>query len=402
MRGVAKTAFLLVVLGAMIGCQNGNGLPQIPSKDLLAEADLQYYWTSTLPLLEDEEITDANMVGEKLYFLTNRNQLIALDAKMGLISWSVDVARPGTTVYSPVHVDGLKLAKKAPSVVDFGKPDPEGLLKPFDAVCVNTISYLQVYSRKTGELIRKIDMGLDASASNAGVADKKHFFVVDDRGVYNAIKLREGVRVWNDSAEGMCVAPLQYYNEKFYVPTLTGKVTAVWATRYRSTAWKMTLEGAVSASVNVSKLGCFIPCENGFLYAVNPDNGRELWEPFDCRGELMSPPQVTASTILQYENGGKMYAINVANGEQRWILPGAKKLVATRGNTLYILDNSQRLLVVDEMLGKIQKSLHLSQFTQVVGSTTGDAIYAVKDGKVYCIRHKSAGKITAEMLKEAK
>jgi hypothetical protein len=68
---------------------------------------------------------------------------------------------------------------------------------------------------------------------------------------------------------------------------------------------------------------------------------------------------------------------------------------------VYLRDNRNRILVVDEILGETKASVQMPVSHLLTANTTAPGIYgASRDGDLYCIRTLDAGHITAEMLRK--
>jgi len=374
---------------------------RLPDPKTLAKAGLQYYWRAKVPLGDSEQVARLWLLGEKLYCLTNTNHLVAVDALRGIVLWRYPVADPGKTVYRPCRYDKLAMSDKAPSIDDIQKPNPLAGLDARDAVLINGITNVLVLNRTTGDLIRRVQFKFGAGGSAAGITDGRNFFVPDDRGHYHAIRLQEGLTWWTMSIGDMIVSPMLYMNDKVFVAGVNGALHVVSASLARRQVWSRRLDGPVTASALVTQKGYFVPCEDRNLYAFEPATGVELWEPFECKYPLRDVPQASEISIFQYvRDSRKFFAVNIVNGKLRWSMTGPRKVLAAMDNNVYLLSGA-RMLIVDEVLGKVTASVPIGGMDLLAANTTAPAVYgATRKGGVYCIRPLSAGYLTAEMLRE--
>jgi len=389
--GCAAFAFLA-------GC--GPGRPEPVHSDVLAKAGLQYYWQLPLGLARREHLVRLERIDENLYCLTDRHRLIAIDAASGRLKWSADIGGPGTTVFQPTHADGVRLSQQVAGIKEILSPGRAGKLGPFDVVMVNTLSYVLVFDRRTGEVYRKIPF--DFAANAGGASDGEFFYVGSTKGWYFAIRVNEAVKAWWLSAADMMTAPLKYYAGRLYLADDSGQVIATAVGEQGRKVWSQKLPAPVTAEFHVDGRGCFVPCDDNRLYAFGLRAGRPLWDrPFVCQGPLRDAVQVAARTIFQFARRDKFYAINLANGKERWSRPDGRKVLAVMDGEVFLLNSSNTLLIVDEMLGTVRASMPLTGWELFAANTAMPAVYAAtRDGRLACIRKVEAGYLKPEMLRQ--
>jgi len=399
-RLVTTGAVVLAILAVSVtGCgSNRNGEALHPS--VLTEAGLQYYWQLPLALDSGESIVYLEQIDENLYCLTDSNRLIAIDAVKGLPKWYYAVGEKSATVFHPVHADKLRLTAETGGIKEIRQPVPAGRLEPFDAVLINTLSYVLVIDRSNGQLRRKIPF--DFAANTTGTCDGTYFYVGSTKGWYYAIRLNEAVKEWWHSANGMITAPIEKFRGSIYIADDTGTIIATRTSAGGRKVWKQQLRGAVTGKFHVDQRGCFVASDDNRLYAFSLTDGQPLWEqPFVCEGPLRDPVQVAEYTIFQFARRDKFYAVNLVTGKQRWTLPDGRKVLAVMDGQVYVLSAGNGLLIVDEMLGTVKTEVPLTGWELSAGNTDKPAIYVASgSGKVACIRKVSAGRLTTDLLGE--
>jgi outer membrane protein assembly factor BamB len=406
--------FLILVALCFTGCAPPGGeFAGLVQPEMLAKADLQYYWHVRLQLDRGEEIARLYLVGERLYCLTDHNRLLALDAARGVWLWSQVLARPQQKVFAPVHADKVSI----PARLRFqpSRGEQAGPAKPFDAVILNTLSEIPVLDRSTGELVTRIPFDFPAStggavdaAVNAGgqTGPVEHYFLASSRGWYYGISLLSGLQEWGMSTGGFISASPVFYNGIVYVAGEDNVLYAVKAGRYAVALWNsrdltsQQMHGPVTASIYVDGRGCFVPCQDNRLYAFDRLTGRPLWEPFVCQQPLQDPIQVGDNTIFQLARRDGFYAIDIANGQKRWSMPEGEMVLATmkdRTSRVYLLDSGKNLRVVEEMTGKVHVILPMTGLERFLPNATVPAIYAAtRKGRIVCLRPSSAGYLMPE------
>ena len=198
-RGIGVVALLAMLAGGLlVGCSTPPEYATSPElgaanvhEDILAKADLKYYWQRRIPLPPDDRLKDIYLLGENLYFLTTKNVMVCVDARVGNPRWSIQITKGGDEVFAPTHVDGMRLSKKRGGLDSVLNPPSLDSYPAFDAVLINTMTRLLVLDRKTGEVYR--DMAFDHfSARNRGVSDGQRFYVGASNRMIYAVKLMAG------------------------------------------------------------------------------------------------------------------------------------------------------------------------------------------------------------------
>ena len=399
MSGFTKSCLVWSGCVTMILSGCGGGRPQVVHPDVLAKAALQYYWRLDLELRKGESLTRLDRVDENLYCLTSEPRLIAIDASRGLMKWSFDVRSFGKVVFTPTHADGLEIARKVPGIKEILSPGISPKVKAFDAVLVNTLSYVLVLDRQSGEMYRSIPF--DFAASTSGTSDGMHFYAGSTKGWYYAILLNEAIKDWWRSGRDMITVPVKYHAGRIYVADDSGMIYASDVADRGEKVWTRQLNGPVTAEFHVDERGCFVPCDDHRLYALDLDTGRGLWDrPFLCQGPLRDPVQVAENTIFQFARRDRFYAINLADGRARWSIPEGREVLAVIDGEVFVLTSSNSLLLINEILGTVKTSLPMTGWNLFVRNTSIPVIYVASgDGRVGCIRELSAGRLTSEALR---
>ena len=407
MRSLIKPVFILTICMTVAGCatqsQPKSKWSGLVHPDVLAKAGLKYYWNVKVSLDEGEQIIKLYSMDENLYCLTSNHTLIAVDAAIGEPKWRVSVTHPDKPVYRPVHYDGLTFTKEIPGIGEILSPSTKPSPVTIDAVIVNTLTYALVLDRKTGKQYRKLE--LRPVADTGGACDGKYFLYGTTQGTVQANYIEEALSSWHVSTTDLVKSPVEYFGGMFYVAG-QDKIFYAYSTGIRPVRkWRQRMSGPVVTQFHVDERGCFVPCEDNRIYAYDRVNLTRLWEPFVCEGPLRTPIQVGETTLFQYADGDKFYAINLADGRLRWSLPTRHKVVGMMGNDVYLVDNIGNLHVLDQITGpeNIKTSIPMTGMDFFAANVTAPAVYAAtRDGGLFCIRSTTAGHLTPEMLKARK
>lgn len=393
MRGRMMVLAAVVWTAVLAGCNAGpaDEWTGLTHPTVLSKAGLKYYWHTKAPVPPGQSIKKIIRLDENVYCLTDQHLLIALDAATGNYKWSAEVASATDTVFDPVHASNVSLTELPTGIREILSPTTVKPMPPFDAVMVNTLSYVVIINRNDGKIVRgKDDIKFDFAANTRGATDGSNYYAGGYDGIYHSIRLQAGVVAWklasSDEGSGI-VAPLEFYSGRVFVANESGRLCATSVGRRPTTPdWIQQLLAPIRAAMHVDDRGIFVPSWDGRIYAFDHATGTKRWEPFICGGVLQTPIQVGERCIFQYANGDKFYAIDLATGRGLWTMPQGRQVLAVMDGDAYIRDAGNQLMVVDEMLGTAKATLPMLGVKLFAASAFSPAIYAATtDGRIFCI-----------------
>jgi len=411
MRFVGKLVGIGLIVAGLAGCHRRPPVrewPKVVAPSVLAEASLKYYWQSQITLDEGETLDRIWRLDENLYGLTSGNRLVALDASAGTYKWDCRVASPDQPVFAPCHADGVVLGSTLPArLLDEIGP---GEVQTINAVIVNTLTYGLVIDRDTGRRMRKFDF--DFAANTPGSSDGTYFFVGAVKGWYYAMVLNSGVRKWVMSTDDLISTRPVCFKGRLYVASQDGNFYAVMPHAEENRHfWTQPTDGPLTGQFVVDDRGCFVPSQDYKLYAFD-GAGEPLWT-FRTQGPLMQPVQVGQRTVYQFAERDRFYAVDLANGSQRWELPDARQVLATveagalpqaahkKQPYVFVLTDDRHLLMVSETLGDVEVRLPMTRLELFVPNASKPVIYAAtREGIVVCITPTTTRYLDPETLKD--
>ncbi|MBS3733783.1 MAG: PQQ-binding-like beta-propeller repeat protein [Phycisphaerae bacterium] len=389
MRSVATCVLAACILSG--GCTYPTGMDHAGSSQppSLAGTGLTYYWHTPLPTHGGERVERLWRLDELVYALTDQRLLIAVDARVGKVLWSYRIEHAPEPIFSPCHPEApIKLPMRSAGSRE---------VRECDAVLINTIGHLIVLDRSNGEPLR--DMPLTFTANTGGAANGKNFYAGAVGGNYHAFDYDVGADSWVLSTSATIRVPPVLDGNRLYVGSEDDKFYATRIGLRPDKRWIATLGGSIIAPFHVGPVGCYVPCEDGSVYAFDNANGEPLWPAYVCHEALSSPIQAGDQTLFQRAENDVIFAINRRNGRLRWKTTGARSVLANMNDMAYVLDNAHKLRIYTEELGESQAIVPLTGLDVFLSNTTVPAIYATgTDGNLYCIRLESAEPLTARML----
>ncbi len=306
-------------------------------------------------------------------------------------------------MFAPAHVDEVTFPDDLSNMAQILDPDKIAYAQSFDAVTINTLSYVLVLDRTTGRVVRSHDEGQfdKFAADDSGVSDGSNYFVGSPTGRCYGIDLVVGVEIWREDAAGSITAAVRYYNDRIYFASHDGMLRCFKTRPKVEFQWGKITSGRLIGNFLIHRGRLLLPCESNRLYCLDALNGDEIWEggPFITRGDLRADVQASDDTVFQYAEDDGLYAIDLHTGKQRWHMAEGRYVAAVMEGVAYVIDADKGMHLVDELTGEESALIDMSRFTLILANANDAGIYAVDtDQTTYCFRPLSAGYLTPEML----
>jgi hypothetical protein len=377
--------------------------PEVPfDEQALIDAGLQVYWTKPGALRSGEEARTLYQLDENVYYVTNFNTLVTHSAIAGNYRWRQTIGNLGQTVFAPTHADDVGISDTPHGMREVLDPTTLEYTRSFDAVLINTLSYVVVIDRRTGRLVRAPGaVPFNGYAANAGgVSDGANFFVPSARGWIHTIELATNAEVWTESTDGTISSDLIYADNFLYAVSEDGAAYSFDVTD-RKLEWRHQTSGPIVTNFAVRKGRVAVPCKELRLYCFDTVSGASSWtDAFVLPGKLTTPVKLSEGAAYQYCEGAGLYAVSIETGELLWRMPNGRKVVMVDNYKAYVLDEDDQLHVVKEATGEELAVIDFSGFDMVLSNADTPAIYAAdRNGDLFCIRPESAGYLTPEMMR---
>lgn len=195
-----------------------------------------------------------------------------------------------------------------------------------------------------------------------------------------ALDLATGTELWRTPLQTPLRSPPTSDGQRVYVVTIDNQLVALNAAT-GAILWKHSgivettgLLGTPSPAIGPGFV--LVAYSSGELYALNAENGRELWSDslsgtrrdsgVMSIAAIRGMPALTAdgSTAVAISNSGRMVAIDTRSGQRLWDQRiGGSQMPWIAGDTVFIIDNTAQLTAINLRDGRIRWISQLAQWT---------------------------------------
>ncbi len=402
MRSFISTLGIVSVVFLLSACGPRTVEPVEPLERPRDVSDMGWhtYWQMPLNLAAGERVISMHRIDDVLYCMTNNGALISMDPSVGIVHWRTSVGNRSDMPFTPIHANNVTMSRQVPGSVDL--IENRLGLHQYNVVMVNTRSRLFVIDRQSGVVLRDIRLGF--SASTGGATNGELFVVGSADASFRAINIQNAVEQWSMWSKKSVISPLEYARGMFFVAGRDGIFRGVLAQgRESSITWTRDLGAPVSSPFAVDDRGVFVACDDGRLHMFNPASGKPVWGyPYVMSGETNQGILLSAMSAFVSTKFSGLCAVNVANGQERWQLAEGTTVLAAGEGKVFVRNNRNQVLTVDEVLGKVLDHAMLGDLSVFVSQATEQTIWACDSSNtVRCIRPVSSGQVSKQMLDAA-
>jgi outer membrane protein assembly factor BamB len=347
---------------------------QIISNELAGRYGLRRAWLTQARLDPAvDHVVDLRLDGNGLFLLSKRGLMQMLDAETGATGWVVQFG-------NPLH------PSMGPGVGE-------------QYVAMTNGSNLFVVQRSTGKLVFQKSLQHIPSAAPAVLGT--NVYVPLFNGMLSTYDLnRPHSAPWYYRSAGTLNVP----------PLATTNVLA-WATSagnlYGSSSDRLAVRfqfqtsAEISAPLAYSSPYLFAASRDGFVYAVNEQNGRALWR-FAAGDAVSQQPTVIGENVFVVPESGGMYCLSSKTGLPRWFAarvsrfvaaspkrpeqPAAPAPTAAELSRIYAADETGNLMILDADSGARLDTMPANQIGLKFTNSENDRIYlASPAGLIQCL-----------------
>jgi outer membrane protein assembly factor BamB len=100
-------------------------------------------------------------------------------------------------------------------------------------------------------------------------------------------------------------------------PSHTGIYSGPEPRQFHRVKWKFPTGNRVVSSPVIDNKTIYFGSDDGNIYAVDSESGRQLWK-YTTKGAVSSTPAIADGVLYVVSYDGKLYAINAATGATKW------------------------------------------------------------------------------------
>ncbi len=374
-RGGILMLAALVLLALNPGCQSsgttkgmfGGNKNEQPVVTLAAaeNSNMTIRWKTLVGMSEalHERVTSVTRSKNNLYVVTNRNQLVMVDAAAGTMVWNLDIGEDWLPIFPPVEVTYNK--------------------KP--ALAVYSRLKLYLVDRRDGKIIN-ISF-LPFSAASQGIANNNILCIGGEHQFFYGTYIDLFGRVaWSVREE----------NDSFVAaPVVTIEGTVVFCSK-KGMIWKVSMDkglagwnhkttGDVVGGLVADSHAVYIPCLDRKLYAFELVSSKRLWAA-RLDGKLDQAPMLAGANVLAVGAGSGLYAVDIIKGETHWFVPNVRQILSRTADHVMAADTSGNILAVNLDTGSVDSTTPTNQADLFVTNTIDGTVYAVSgDGRIVAL-----------------
>lgn len=347
---------------ALAGCAGKKGDTATLPMDESVKSELKVFWQTKVQLDKKakEKVLSLHRCPGRIYALTNRNRLLAVDAFSGHYLWAVELG-------------DLKLTPSAP--VQVGR-----------VVFVTLLERLYGYSVIDGS--RVLYRELDGAPTAQPVVHGEYFYYGTHEGWLKAVNLFDPSGNWVRNVHASIVAAPATDGERVYFASIEGRVFGSTYNR-RQTIWEFQTDGAVVADLKQAPNGLvLVPCRDYTLYALNPHNGLPAW--IATTGDpLEKPAHVREGRVYIVKKSDDLLALAGNTGKADWSAAGTREFIAASTETVFTWATDGALVALAASDGRVKFRLDAEDLTlSAANDIDGQLFIGAADGEIVCVREK--------------
>jgi outer membrane protein assembly factor BamB len=130
--------------------------------------------------------------------------------------------------------------------------------------------------------------------------------------------------VWDWSLESRCYGRPVIDGENVYIVSQSGEVIS-GKFKNGEKNWSVKVDGPVLAEPDYSDKYIFIATQNGFVYALDKQDGKTIWKKNLDPDHFVAPLTLWDDLLIVPSRDGNLYGMSAGNGEAIWKHSGNKK-----------------------------------------------------------------------------
>lgn len=358
---------LLVGISALWITQNSfagsSSSKPLVSPELLKHAKLKMLWDNELPIKKNESLDRLLLFGNRIYAVSDRNFVLSLNQKNGTIIFGKNIEPAG------LPITGVKL---------YGN----------ELIYVSSNSKLVQVNAQSGVVLKTTDVGISISCPIA--RNSTYFYLAGTDKRLHALHAENKVQAFEVAAENDSMITSVTAEEYFVIfATAEGNIICI-APNLPQRLWQFDASKAIAGPIVREGMSLFFASKDTNVYRVDmvglPEKKRLIWK-YQTAAVLNEAPRVTQWIVYQHVKGKGLTAINKDTGSALWQVPGGIDLLAEAGNRAYVITNTRKLVVMDNITARMLYTVNLTGVTKHASNITDDKIYIADNlGRIACLQ----------------
>jgi serine/threonine protein kinase len=179
------------------------------------------------------------------------------------------------------------------------------------------------------------------------------FFGSDDGNLY-ALGVPNGRFLWKFNM-GDAIRNRPYINNETIIAGCeSGEMFALGMDGKRKWSFRSKRPITSSPTIDANEGICYIGGTDGFLYALDANNGFSSWR-FRTNGPIISTPAIHGDLVFVGSVDGFLYAVNAQTGKEKWKFNAQKAIIASPtvyNGALYLGGTDENFYCIDLATGK--------------------------------------------------
>ncbi len=342
------------------------------------------YWSLDLEMDRGGFVRDAYRIDDSLYVVSEKGDVFALHADIGLTRWSRNVTESVYHVFEPQH---------------FASAGGAAL------VMIATTPRVFVLDRYSGDEVKDLTLGASVGTAVVGLGSSL-FFGSSDGHLYSMVwndpRTVEAIFSWKAMAGGPVGATPHLVNggEDLVFASQSGSVFNCTANQ-KILNWDFQVDGAIEGEIAVDAESVYVSSTDRSLYRLDMVSGVPRWR-VRFPEPLHHGPVVIGNMVFQYCDTQGVSAIDAETGKVLWSASAARN-VASRSGDRVIVSAGTQLQQVAADTGEVLETVTLPSHTRAVLNTQDETLYIVSRlGTVFCAKPKGHPYLTPEVVALAK
>ena len=333
------------------------------SPELLKHAKLKMLWNNELPIKKNESLDRLLLFGNRLYAVSDRNFVLSLNQKNGEIIFGKNIEPAG------LPITGVRLYDN-------------------ELIYISSNSKLVQINAQSGVVLKTTDIGISVSCPIA--RNSSYFYLAGADKRLHALHAENKVQAFEVAAENDSMITSVAAEENFVIfATAAGNIISI-APNLPRRLWQFDAPKAIAGEVIRDGMSLFFASKDTNVYRVDmvglPEKKRLIWK-HQTAAVLSEAPRVTQGIVYQHVKGKGLTAINKDTGSALWQVPGGIDLLTEAGNRAYVITNTRKLVVMDNVTAKKLYAVNLTGATIHVSNLTDDKIYIADNlGRIACLQ----------------